>query len=549
LQDDPTSSTPVLQLTEELVLVLRYVELRQRLGTCSLVCRTWRAAAAAATSVVSVTLDDNCHADKATRLQQWLCLHGSAVTELRACRFVGSQCQLQLPVANLPRLQSLALCGIRLQELSRACCTTSGTSSSRAECAANNQPEQQAAARLSLTSGDHSAGNSSAVLALESVSSLAGLNLNHAADSAAGELASLSVLTGLRQLWLDPSTLSQQLQQQPAPLDPNVPPQWLAPLTQLTQLKIAPGLLPKDAVAPFSTLQRLQELSFWGQEVESPELLQGLPPSLTKLQVNWNATEDLSSSRVPALSSLTAMQELDVWSRDVGGSILPSFCASMHQLRVLKLAGRLSSRLVPALLAAMPRLSQLQELVVSNIDGDVRPLCAADVVLYDQLLPSASQPTTLELSWVSGEMLPRGCGQHLFAAGVQLPRLKQLVLGLPSDVWEWCDGDVAVAGYVDGMTQCLGCGDIGRLVQCCPALEMLWIPGMVQPGVDMSPLLRLTALTELFVGGEVVTDGVASRVLAQMTRLKELMLFCVPELTEQGKAALAALESTNITYG
>jgi HPt (histidine-containing phosphotransfer) domain-containing protein len=445
-------------------------------------------------------------------------------------------------VAKLPRLQSLALCGVRLQELPIVGSTPSG-SSSRSETAANTQP-QQTAARISLTSGDNSA-----VSALETVRSLAGLNLNNAAHSIAGELASLSVLTGLKQLWLDPSTLSQQLQQEPAPLDPQVPPQWLAALTQLTQLKIAPGLLPKDAAAPFSTLQQLHELNFWGQEVESPSILQGLPPSLTKLQVNWNAPEDLSNSRVPALSSLTAMQELDLWSRDVGGSILPSFCASRQQLRVLKLAGRLSSGLLPALLAAMPRLPQLQELVVSNINGDVRPLGAADVELYDQLLPAAPQLTTLELSWVKGEMLPANCGQHLFAAGVSLPRLKQLVLGLPSDVWEWCKEDVAVAGYVDGMTQCLGRGDIGRLARCCPALEMLWIPGMVQRGVDMSPLLRLTALTELFVGGEAINDAVASGVLAQMTDLKELMLFCVPELTERGEAALATLKRTSLTYG
>jgi hypothetical protein len=47
---------------------------------------------------------------------------------------------------------------------------------------------------------------------------------------------------------------------------------------------------------------------------------------------------------------------------------------------------------------------------------------------------------------------------------------------------------------------CFGHGDVARLVQCCPALERLWIPGLVQPGVDVSALLALTALTALFVG-------------------------------------------------
>jgi hypothetical protein len=47
----------VPQLHEGLVChVLRHVPLQQRLGSCSLVCRAWRAAAAAATSTVSTTL-------------------------------------------------------------------------------------------------------------------------------------------------------------------------------------------------------------------------------------------------------------------------------------------------------------------------------------------------------------------------------------------------------------------------------------------------------------------------------------------------------------
>lgn len=44
------------QLPQELVTrVLRYVDLQQRLGSCSLVCIAWRAAAGAATSTGSKT--------------------------------------------------------------------------------------------------------------------------------------------------------------------------------------------------------------------------------------------------------------------------------------------------------------------------------------------------------------------------------------------------------------------------------------------------------------------------------------------------------------
>jgi hypothetical protein len=64
------------------------------------------------------------------------------------------------------------------------------------------------------------------------------------------------------------------------------------------------------------------------------------------------------------------------------------------------------------------------------------------------------------------------------------------------------------------------------------------MPGLVQAGVDVSALLRLTGL---FVGGEVWDDGLAVSVLAGMSGLQQLQLCDAPDFTDQGLLALAAL--------
>jgi hypothetical protein len=89
-------------------------------------------------------------------------------------------------------------------------------------------------------------------------------------------------------------------------------------------------------------------------------------------------------------------------------------------------------------------------------------------------------------------------------------------------------------------------GDIERLVCCCPALEQLCMPEVVQPGVDVSALLGLTALTGLFIGGEVYDDDVANSVLAEMSSLRELALCLAPQLTDQGLLGLAALTGLTV---
>jgi hypothetical protein len=86
---------------------------------------------------------------------------------------------------------------------------------------------------------------------------------------------------------------------------------------------------------------------------------------------------------------------------------------------------------------------------------------------------------------------------------------------------------------------CLGPGDVARLVRCCPAVELLSIPGLVQPGVDMSPLLGLGRLQDLYVGGVAIDDEVAGSVFARMGGLRRLEVAAAPQLTDDGVLALA----------
>jgi hypothetical protein len=67
------------------------------------------------------------------------------------------------------------------------------------------------------------------------------------------------------------------------------------------------------------------------------------------------------------------------------------------------------------------------------------------------------------------------------------------------------------------------------------------MPGLVRAGVDVSALLRLTALTGLFVGGEVWADAIVSGVVAGMSGLQELQLCDAPDFTDEGLLALSAL--------
>jgi hypothetical protein len=109
------------------------------------------------------------------------------------------------------------------------------------------------------------------------------------------------------------------------------------------------------------------------------------------------------------------------------------------------------------------------------------------------------------------------------------------------DDYLYYDGRVRIERGFEDQVACFVPGDVECLVCSCPSLELLWLPGLVQDGVDVSALLRLTALTGLFVGGDVWDDAVALGVLAGMSGLRELQLCDAPGFTDQALLALSAL--------
>jgi hypothetical protein len=575
---------------ELLVRVLRCVELPQRLGPCSVVCSAWHTAAAAATSTVAVRMQGSCNADddegedlwelegeaptelvasrdSAGGLEQWLAAHGECVTQLSIKTpkvGVGSPPEarllLQLPFAQLQRLRSFTCCNAQLQNLQLGSNSTAGLQQRHLQDmqGAAQQPSSHTAAHASSSS---SSSSSAAVLqaALPSLTNLTTLQLRRVEYCCSGGLAALSALTGLQQLQLTEFPEDGDEQQQAGGRDHQNQMDYLPTFTQLTRLQLDVRLLPQGAVGLFSRLQRLQELTLEGGTALSLDVLQKLPPSIAKLRLCVGLQESISISTVPALAQLSALTYLEVcdcgppvWQPgvdDVGIEVdFLLYLKHLEQLQVLDLDGSMGSNTARTLMSVVPCLTNLSRMRLCMYDcaEGGAPEHVSDLTRCSALLPSGPHLTRFTLTASLAWMLPAGCGTYLLSPGQQLPQLKVLELGpceYPS--FERSEHFLNFAGAAHGGVKtpvaCFGPGDVERLVCCCPGLERLWMPGLVQAGVDVSALLRLTALTGLFVGGEVWDDNVAVSVLAGMSGLQELQLCDAPDFTDQGLLALVDL--------
>jgi hypothetical protein len=560
------SHAPLPQLPEQLVSqVLRYLHFRERLDASSLVCRAWRSAAAAATDDVYLWLVSGSAAEytaaKLDSLQQWLSRNGAAVTHVTVVQDHNQDigAVVRLPFPSMPQLQKLDLFNCQLQEQPQQSAGNNNSMQMQRQLLPQQQQQQQqthlqagSSYDTAVSNSSSSSSSSSSQVSLSSLTNLTSLRFDRVVYSLRGGIAALSALTGLQQLRLhcvSPVLLqsehidemteqrqAQQLKQQQQGIM-----QCLAALTPLTAVEIVPELLPEPAIAPFGKLSQLRELNFRGGRVAAAGILVGLQPSLTQLQLLWDAQESLSSSTCSSLAGLTAMQQFEIYVTAGSGGIVPDFCGSWQQLRVLSLEGKFGADGVAALLAVMPSFSRLESCIVT---ADVQPQLPppADVARYASLLPPSQHLTRLEVSWRSGAgILAPGCGEYMFAADRQLPSLKQLILGVPYSVWEGLEGPFHYADQVDGVSAVLGIGDVARLAACCPALQQLIIAGVVQPNVDMRPLSQLTALTHLCIGGDAVDYGVTSSALGQLTGLKTLEIYASPGLDDLGVLQLTAL--------
>jgi hypothetical protein len=448
----------------------------------------------------------------------WLKKHGAAITHLsieRSKPATGSLA-LQLPFHELQLLQSLRI----------------------RSCQLIQHPHQQDT--MWSNDGDESWPS------LSRLTSLTALELDHVEYGLDGGLSALAALSGLQQLQLGSLTLPQtnwSYERMMMNMQGGVC--WLlGHLLQLRQLKLHVELLPDKIPGPFRFLQQLQELELLSDGdcvgVHAPVVLVGLPISLTKLHFDWGSFQGISGSTVPALLQLTALQELHIAARMSTG-IRPAFCSSMLQLRHLTLVESFDSIAVQQLLEVVPRLSSLQSLSICNESAATRQLPASDLARYAAILPPSVQHLTqLELCCMNGGLLPPGSLQYVFAAGLQLPQLKRLVLGLPEKELELPFDDFFRDTFGE-MRHCVGSSELRQIVNCCPALEQLWLAGALQPNADLSPLLQLTQLACSVTGGDAVDDRAVATVVAKFQGLRRLELYCCKGVTDRSLLFLALM--------
>jgi hypothetical protein len=246
--------------------VLQRVELQQRLGSCSLVCRSWRSAAAAATPDISITLPAKTDLtlpppQRFNSLEAWLRKYGRQASSLAAAWGGGDDAfppmslapkrpGLHLPCQQLGQLLTFSARDMMLLPDAAATAAAAATP----EACMHTAEASSSSAALGETQPAPSP------QFLSGLSSLASLQLKRCSISGwAGGLGGLSLLTQLQHL---------QLAQDAVQFDVELA-GVLSHLVQLTYLAIS-GSAPAAALEGLDQLQQLRELRLQGfQEIDS----------------------------------------------------------------------------------------------------------------------------------------------------------------------------------------------------------------------------------------------------------------------------------------
>jgi hypothetical protein len=295
-----------------LVYVLSCVERQQRLGSCSLVCRAWRDAAAAATTHVSITMPQAGSAPSQTAqccsFNLWLSKHGRQVDSL-AVELANAEKYfhvdkaparpgLQLPCLLLRQLQQLSVTGMLLLPLTAVEKAAAASNASRSKKSIKRSLRRQRSRASRRGSLQLQAGLVGPAF-LSGLSTLTRLQLDRCTLSGwADGLAGLSLLTQLQQLQLQRICVASHTNTQD-----NIEKTCaelgvaLSHLLQLTSLELDPAGLPAAALHGLGQLQQLRELRLQDSEEmhlvdydAACELLMQLPASLQLLHFDTSQT-------------------------------------------------------------------------------------------------------------------------------------------------------------------------------------------------------------------------------------------------------------------
>lgn len=484
--------------------ILQHVPLQQRLRDCAQVCQAWAAAAAMATTNISLA---DLTAEKLPSLQAWIEQHGQGLVSLE----LGvSQAELQLPCPKLLQLTRLHL---------TACepCLQLPTSSS--SCMVGPTPDTGSCGSTSVYA---SQGVLLPMPRLQSVKIAACLL---SSPTTLLQLSSLRSITELRLVDIElNSSCEHPLQQVSDALS-----QVLQQLRNLRCLELSSVETSEAALAPCSAMQHLQDLSVSrpmpGEHDQPPsdaQVLAHMPSSLTRLRLA-NCGDRDQPGMPPDLVQLSHLQQLHVSNSYVD----PAALQRMQQLRELCLDEcdllplDNSAEAAAELFAAVGQMSALEEL---SITGSIQDCSTLPPHIFSALTAATGlQSVNINLE---DDLLPLGAVEYMFPQGKQLPRLSALHLTS-------CSSE-PMDDY------CMTAMDLRRVVAACQALRSLAVEHALGPDAVPALLDLPESCNCLYIGGGAVDDA-AAVVVAQLTQLRLLDILHSPSLSDAGLEQFTAL--------
>lgn len=143
--------------------------------------------------------------------------------------------------------------------------------------------------------------------------------------------------------------------------------------------------------------------------------------------------------------------------------------------------------------------------------------------------------------------LPGAAVSRMFPASGWMPFLQVIDVTCCEGTLEFFDFQEEPFDPASDVRRCslrLEPGNLTQIIRCCPQLRelsTLWADKGIKCS-ELQQLQRLKQLTKLVVGGFDWNDEAAESVLAKMTGLQELDVWCARQLTVKGLACLTALK-------